>query len=297
VKLSIIIPVYRTEATLDRCLQSIVSQSFRDIEVILVDDGSPDNCPQLCNVWAQSDSRVTVIHKTNGGLSDARNVGLEHAHGAFVTFIDSDDYIASETLQRLMEQTEGIDMLEYPIWQHYGSPRQMLLSLTDTTYDNAADYWLKSRAYLHTYACNKIYRRTLFEDIRFPAGRVFEDAYTLPSLLKKNPRIATTSQGLYYYCWNRDGITATADGSQLAMLLDAHLMAQMPMDDEYYMHLLNIQMDVCELTGQQPQLPFRKVGSPNSLSSLKLSLKALTQNILGINGICILNKIIHQLRW
>ena len=100
-KLSVIVPVYQVEATLDRCVASIVGQTFSDLEVILVDDGSSDRSPQLCDEWAAKDSRVRVIHKTNGGLSDARNAGLDVATGDFVTFVDSDDYLEHSGVSRI----------------------------------------------------------------------------------------------------------------------------------------------------------------------------------------------------
>ena len=97
--LSIIIPVYCVENTLDRCVKSIVGQSYHDIEVILVDDGSPDHCPEMCDSWAQKDERIRVIHQNNGGLSDARNVGIDASRGEWLTFVDSDDYIEEGTLE------------------------------------------------------------------------------------------------------------------------------------------------------------------------------------------------------
>ena len=105
-KLSIIIPVYRVENTLDRCIKSIMLQGYGDYELILVDDGSPDRCPQLCDEWAVRDRRITVIHKANGGLSDARNAGIEQAQGEYITFVDSDDFIGPDTYQPLMQQLE-----------------------------------------------------------------------------------------------------------------------------------------------------------------------------------------------
>ena len=113
-KLSIIIPVYRVETTLNRCIESVVTQDFDDFELILVDDGSPDNCPQLCDSWAAKDRRISVIHKSNGGLSDARNAGIDMARGDYLTFIDSDDYLAEHTLAPLMQtltQQPAIDIL------------------------------------------------------------------------------------------------------------------------------------------------------------------------------------------
>ena len=136
-KLSVIIPVYRTEATLKRCVESVVSQDAADIEVILVDDGSPDRCPQLCDGWAGRDPRIKVIHKTNGGLSDARNAGIEAAQGDYLTFVDSDDYLGEQTygpLMKLLADRPDIDILEYPVYVFYGSPKQHLLELPEKDY-------------------------------------------------------------------------------------------------------------------------------------------------------------------
>ena len=123
-KLSIVIPVYRVERTLDRCVESVISQSFRDIQVILVDDGSPDDCPQMCDEWAERDPRIEVIHKRNGGLSDARNYGIYQATGEYITFVDSDDNLSYDhTLAQLMDlldQHPEYDILEYPVIEHEG---------------------------------------------------------------------------------------------------------------------------------------------------------------------------------
>lgn len=293
-KLSIVIPVYGVESTLDRCLKSVVEQSFADYEVILVDDGSTDRSPQLCDEWAGKDPRIKVVHQQNGGLSAARNTGIELSQGDYITFIDSDDYIGEGTLEAVMSRLDdGIDLIEYPIWRFYGAPHQSLLQLTDTTYDDTTDYWLDGQAYDHTYACNKVYRRRLFDDVSFPVGRVFEDAYTLPRLLRKVRRVATTSAGCYYYCWNAKGITSTAQGNELRQLLDAHLTAQMPMDDRYYLKLVNIQIDVCELTGDEPRLEPRHV---RPAGTVRQALKAVILNTFGIKGICNISKIIHKVR-
>ena len=109
-KLSVVIPVYRVEATLDRCVESVVGQSFDDIEVILVDDGSPDGCPARCDEWARRDERITVIHKPNGGLSDARNAGIERASGEFITFVDSDDFLDRRTYELVMPLAQQADI-------------------------------------------------------------------------------------------------------------------------------------------------------------------------------------------
>ena len=291
-KLSIIIPVYRVEATLNRCVESVLNQNLDDFEVILVDDGSPDDCPRICDEWAEKDQRIRVIHQANKGLSGARNSGIDMAQGDYITFVDSDDYIAKNTYAPLMQTLESdveIDIIEYPIREFDFNP--------PTVYTSMDDYWYLGQAYLHTYACNKIYRSPLFDDIRFPQGMVFEDANTLPIILKKARKVVTTNQGFYYYTVNPEGITRKADGKALSMLLKPHadIIRNSTRNDadfqQYYMHVLNIQMDVFELTGNAPILVQRSISMGNVSGLAKL--KALLSNLLGIKTLCNLNKMIH----
>ena len=291
-KLSVIIPVYRTEQTLNRCVDSVVGQSFCDLEVILVDDGSPDRCPQLCDEWGQRDQRVRVVHQRNGGLSAARNTGIAMAKGEFVTFVDSDDYVDKDTYRQVMPLSEGADIVEFPFYRFYGSPQQTLVTFAAAEYYDMKQYWLEGRAYEHTYAWNKVYRRELFDDILFPVGKVFEDVFTLPRLLQKCRSVATTDKGLYYYCLNNHGITATATGLELQMLLDSHLAAiSLWQDDRYYMQVLNIQMDVCRRTGVRPRLHFRRVNPAGVSLTLTSRAKALLLNLIRVSGMCSLNKL------
>ena len=297
VKLSVIIPVYRTERTLERCVKSILEQSYHDLEVILVDDGSPDNCPQLCDEWARRDSRIRVVHKPNGGLSDARNAGIDAATGDCLTFVDSDDFLAPDTYAQVMPKAAGSDIVEFPIYWHYTGKDERLMRFQPADYDDMGRYWLEGEAYTHTYACNKVFRRALFGDVRFPKGRVFEDAATLPLLLEHARRVSTVDAGLYYYVANPAGITAQATGQELTMLLEHHL-AVIPRwcDARYYLHVLNIQMDVCELTNAEPRLPAFSVSPLARRLSLKQRLKATILNLLGIKRICKLNKLLHLLK-
>ena len=256
------------------------------MEVILIDDGSPDKCPELCDEWASKDNRVKVIHKENGGLSDARNVGLDIASGDFITFVDSDDYLSDNTYGQLMEMAEACDILEFSIANR--------LQLPERTFDNVNRYWLECQVYKHTYAWNKLYRHSLFEKIRFPKGKIFEDVYTLPLLLRQSQRVITTGKGFYHYSYNEAGITANADGHGLSMLLEAHLTSNMPMDDTYYMHLLNIQMDIWERTGAPLLLPSRHVKTAGL--PIKSLIKAIALNTIGIKKLCLINKIIHKIK-
>ena len=281
--LSVIIPVYCVEDTLNRCVESVLRQNVSDMEVILVDDGSTDKCPKMCDDWGERDAHIRVIHKQNGGLSDARNAGIDVAKGDLITFVDSDDYLADNTYRPLLALMSDCDILEFSIANK--------LALQDRIYHDIGEYWLKEHVYRHTYAWNKIYRRQLFENIRFPKGKVFEDAYTLPLLLKLSKTVRTTSKGFYYYSENPNGISAKANGQQLAQLLEAHLSNDLPIDDEYYMHLVNIQMDVWEQTKCPITLPLRQVKTSTLCGRVKI--KATTLNLLGIKSLCRINKIIH----
>ena len=301
-KLSIVIPVYRVEATLNRCLESVTAQAFTDYELILVDDGSPDACPQLCDRWAQKEVRIRVIHQPNRGLSAARNAGIAKAQGEYITFIDSDDYLEPDTLAPLMawlEQHPTTDILEYPAMLFCGSPRQCRLGFSQTTtYHDMDDYWYRCRAYEHTYAWNKIYRASLFRSIRFPEGEVFEDASTLCQLLKVTREVTTIDVGCYCYCFNPRGITATADGQALATHLRHHVeklgetVRRDRLFQEYYMRVLNIQIDVYSLTLQPPLLPLHRV-NPSYFRGRTLA-KAILVNLLGVNGLCKLIKHLHH---
>ena len=290
-ELSIIIPVYNVEKTLGRCIESVIRQSFQNFEMILVDDGSKDNSATMVDEIARTDNRISVIHQSNQGLSVARNAGIKVAKGRYITFIDSDDFIAQDTYKSVMELLKAhpeYDILEFSVIEKYGSKAQHPLILDDCVYQNKQEYWLKGQAYLHTYAWNKIYRRELFTDIEFPKGRNFEDAHTLPKLMTAAKTIATTSLGTYYYCWNDAGITANANGQDLTSLLEAHLAyinGNNKIDATYYAHVLNIQLDVYEATKAVPLLPIRPF-----YGNLKLTLL----HLLGIKCLCKLNTLFHK---
>ena len=259
-----------------------------------MDDGSPDRSPALCDAWAQRDPRIHVIHQENKGLSCARNAGIEKAQGDFLTFIDSDDYIEAETLAQVMAAMADNDIVEYPVDGFCGGPNPFLLTFQPKVYDDMEDYWLNGRAYEHAYAWNKIYRRTLFDHVRYPEGRVFEDIHTLPQLLQQARRIATTDQGLYHYCWNDKGITATADRQALTDLLEGHLKVKW-VDDRSYMRMLNIQIDVYERGGEilLPKRDIRFSSLNSQLSTLNSQLKALLLKLLGVKGVCQLFRFLH----
>ncbi len=276
------------------------------MELILVDDGSPDRSGQMCDQWADGyKGSVKVAHRANGGLSAARNTGLSLATGQYVTFVDSDDFLAPNTYRPLLQELElhpEYDILEFPVCRFHGSARQSMLTFRPQAYRDMRQYWFSAQTYTHCYAWNKIYRRELFSYEQFPEGVLFEDTWVLPRLLLRSSCVATSDQGLYYYSDNPNGITATADGQTLKSLLNAHLTAMniFPLDDSpecdiYYLHVANIQIMVSEQTGDVPLLPARHITSTARLKGVG-RVKAYINNILGINMLCKTFKVIHHFR-
>lgn len=270
-KLSVVIPVYKVEDTLARCVESVIRQGVDGMDVILVDDGSPDRCPQICEDLAARYDCIRVIHKQNGGLSSARNAGIAVAQCDYITFVDSDDFVAEGSYKEIIKVIGShpeYDILEYPVMEFHGSSKEHLLMFGNTCYHSAAGYWLDGRAYAHTYAWNKFYRMSLFDDVRYPDGKVFEDVWTLPGLLEKARCVATCDKGLYYYCMNDSGITSTAGGRQWKMLLEAHIEAMRRMNLprgveflRYYMHVVNTQIQTYGYDGCRVSLPGITIGS------------------------------------
>ena len=316
-RLSVIIPIYMVETTLKRCLKSVVEQDYEDMEIILVNDGTHDDSMVIANNFAQKDQRIRIINKENGGLSSARNSGLEIATGDYITFVDSDDYISEHTYSQLMDivsKDNTIDILEYPVYMHYGSDEQRILSFPDKEYVDSLSYFLDAQAYQHAYAWNKIYACHIFKDIRYPEGMVFEDTITLPLLMKAASIIRTTDKGLYYYCSNPHGITKKAGAEEMKILLRGNIeyinrlfsdkeVHQKIMDSkhfrkrflEFYSHVLNIQLTVYKMSKEilLPEIDIKdKVRELDIPMTNKIKLKLLSK--IGIEKLCkIHNAICH----
>ena len=201
--LSIIVPVYDVERYLPKCMDSILAQIFTDFELILVDDGSPDNCPALCDAAAAKDARIRVIHQKNGGLSAARNAGLDAARGAWIGFVDSDDYIAPEMYEAMYHavQSTGADLAlcDYAEVDEAGAPCQSMhirLEKKDFTgrdlLKNATDSTIQP-------AWNKLYRRDVFAQLRYPEGKLNEDLFLIPEICLNTQKAVVVPKALYYY--------------------------------------------------------------------------------------------------
>lgn len=270
--LSIIIPVYKMEPYLDACMQSVFRQVLDECEVILVDDCSPDNCGQMCDDWAKKDSRIKVLHcEKNGGLSVARNKGLEIATGEYVTFIDSDDCIAPNTLNdniELLRANPQISVLEYPVHVFYGSSSKSYEFVPGAGEVITFEDWINTGGYIHSYAWNKIYKRELWKSRQFPAGRVMEDLFTVPYLIKEAGGIMRSNIGLYYYCDRKDSISNTVNIKNTEDFLEANIKLYNEIKDnpgistvavdEMYMRMCNVQIILLQLGGKKI-IPSRRV--------------------------------------
>lgn len=238
IKLSIIVPVYKVKPYLHDCVDSILAQTFRDFELILVNDYSPDDCGTICDQYAKQDSRIRVIHrKSNGGLSAARNTGIDVAKGEFIAFVDSDDHIGKYFFQRAISLLEPykegeIDIAELPVEVHYNIPagyRYGNLQKNEivSPYPQSWTTWVAQNGLAHTYAWNKVYRRYLFNNLRFPEGHLFEDIYTIPRLMKKSKGVIfcgdTTPDERYFYRQRQHSITVTTAYRGLYDALHHHL--------------------------------------------------------------------------
>ena len=201
--ISVIIPVYRVEEYLRRCVDSVLAQSYSHMEVILVDDGSPDGCPAICDAYGEADSRVKVIHQKNAGLSGARNTGIEAAEGSYLAFVDSDDYLAPEFLERLhracVETDSDLSMCRWEYVKGEAVPeRGSGRTETYTGREMLANLYVPDGAYF-VVAWNKLYRRELFEKIRYPLGRIHEDEATTYRIFDQVKRAAFVDSSLYGY--------------------------------------------------------------------------------------------------
>lgn len=212
---SVVVPVYKVEPYLHRCVDSILAQNHRELEVILIDDGSPDQCGQICDDYALVDSHVRVIHQTNQGLSAARNAGLDVARGDFITFVDSDDWIHPalvEELLRILEAARAdIAVCRHCVASSVGQQCGDTSSATTREFsaEEALAELLGPDYVTMVVSWGKLYRAGLFDGIRFPVGRVHEDDFTTHRLFHRARRVVLTNAELYCY-WQREGSITSA---------------------------------------------------------------------------------------
>ncbi len=292
--ISVIVPVYNAINTLDRCLNSLTRQGIDNLKIILVDDGSNDGSEKKCDDWAEKHGGVTVIHKQNGGLSDARNEGLKAVDTDYVTFVDADDFLQDNSYKELSEvikQHPEYDIVEFPVFVNFGSKNEQVLKFKKQLFKSFEDYWLKGRGYKHSYAWNKIYKTKLFDSVKFPEGVLFEDLHTMPELMKRAKCLATVNTGVYYYCFNQQGITANADGKALEMMLKAYLNViednpHFINDNDFYMEVVNRQIDVYRTSGKKMGIPHKRIHNIRHFDKKSYRWKARIINVCGVSNLC-----------
>lgn len=213
-KISIVVPVYKVEKELDRCMQSLLKQTYQNIEILLVDDGSPDHCPEMCDAYGIRDPRVKVIHKKNGGLSEARNAGLQQAEGDYILYVDSDDYIDLDSCERFLQVIEGKDVdivAGGAVKESSDGIETMLHTATPTgKIYSSKDFIEKSiRAYQwYAPAPFNIYKRDFLikNGLYFKVGRYFEDMEMLPRVFLAADQIGCIDGVFYHYVVREDSI-------------------------------------------------------------------------------------------
>lgn len=214
--ISVIVPVYNVNKYIEKCVSSLINQTYKCLEIILVDDGSTDGSAEICDEIKKRDDRIVVLHKTNGGLSDARNYGVDYSHGELLSFIDGDDYIAPNMyevmLQRMIDDESEICICNYMKVDENGKK-------IDEEYSNfeiedsliSGKDMIKglesSSVVYFVVAWNKLYRKNLFDNIRYPVGKVHEDEYVAHIIAHNAEKVSCLSEAFYFYVQRKGSIT------------------------------------------------------------------------------------------
>ena len=211
---SIIIPVYNVEKYLDKCITSVVNQTYKNLEIILIDDGSPDNCPAICDAWKSRDSRIKVIHQQNGGLSHARNEGLKIATGEFIGFVDSDDWIEPEMYETLLTAIQENDAdIAVCNYQSEHEKAQVVIQKPESpskkiyTEVEALELLLSGKSFIRSVVWNKLFKSHLLTDLLFPEGKIYEDSLWTPQAIGRSKIIVTIDLVLYHYFFREESLS------------------------------------------------------------------------------------------
>lgn len=225
---TIVVPIYNVEKYLERCLNSIVNQTYRNLEIILVDDGSPDRCPEICNEWEKRDKRIKVIHKKNAGLGMARNTGIENATGKYICFFDSDDYIALDTIEKAYQSIKkyNADIVMFGMYSMDATGKIVSADVPRTDKEFYCDGEIRNfvlpnmmgndpatgkKLGFNMSASGRMYSMNLITNYnwRFVSERKFisEDFYSLLELHQYVKRVSIINKAFYYYCYNNTSLT------------------------------------------------------------------------------------------
>lgn len=292
---SVIIPVYHVENYLDDCVRSIVTQTYSNLEIILVDDGSDDSCPQKCDSWAEKDGRIKVIHKANGGLSDARNAGLDIVQGEYIAFVDSDDFVHLDYIKKLVAIINQKDCdIAICGFEKFVDGAYVPQKKTNgiVKYLNPKDCYVHTDAYFDV-AWNKLYRRTVIGDVRYPYRKLHEDMYTTYKIMFAARKIGITQDALYFYRQRRDSIIGKQDncpGADMESALWERVKFFKTIDQVVYGESLVVY--ISNVTRIVDGISRGKIkGSKEQIKIMKQRLKQLIPKVLKCDSLPIKNKI------
>lgn len=209
--LSVIVPVYNCELYLRECIESLCNQTYKNLEIILINDGATDRSPDICDEYAKKDIRIQVIHQENKGLSAARNRGIEVSTAKYITFVDSDDFVLLEAFELSMDAVKkhNLDFVRFLAYRS-GDGSSGTGDVTLSLEDEYEERIKKCIANSWAIAWGRVYRKELWDNIRFPEGRIFEDTFVAPYIIEKTKRCGTIEKELYFYRKNPCGICSTS---------------------------------------------------------------------------------------
>lgn len=232
--ISIIVPVYKVGAYLDTCVQSLLAQTYKKLDILLIDDGSPDDCGRRCDEWAAQDQRIRAFHKTNGGLSDARNYGLQHMNGSKVMFVDADDYIAPDMVAKLyaamVADKAKLVICEFNWVDEAGnsveSPNETFMARETFTNEEIPQLLTLERkgGWRYIPVWNKLYDAAIWSDLQFPYQKLHEDEFVIQEVLRRSPRITVIPDKLYYYVKRDKSITAKPSNKRSLDVVEAYML-------------------------------------------------------------------------
>lgn len=270
-KISIIVPVYKVEKYIEQCIDSILNQTFKDFELILVDDGSPDKCPEICDKYALKDERIKVIHKSNGGLSSARNAGIDIATGGYIGFVDSDDFIHNKMYETLydyaIKHSADIAICNYKKFYSEENVTENIdikpfIEIKEYSNIEALHQLYSENSGVFVGPWQKIYKKKLFKDIKFEEGRVYEDRLISHKLLYKSNKIIYIPQIFYFYRQRRGSIVNSPFKNKYSDLIYAYMDAMIYFRDididlkykaqEEYLYILFKYYDIVKQQSQNP---------------------------------------------
>lgn len=263
-RISVIVTVYNIQAYLPQCIESLVDQSYTELEILLVDDGSTDGSGELCDVWAERDRRIRALHRPNGGLSAARNTGLEYATGDYIAFVDGDDHVDKEMYRCLIETAQKYsadvvmssicalkeDGRRFMVFENAFSERQII------DHDEVMRLLIFEKE-ISTSACNKLFKHRLFATVRFPEGKIYEDKAVMHKILHLCETIAIDKRAIYYYLLRDNSITKVSFSEKNFDQLEA-AQNRYEFYQKYYPELAtDVKANLCEQAMVQTIIAFK----------------------------------------